>query len=260
MAFLYTVQRAIAYLRYVLEAKGVHRAHSPYLYELFDEVLNEEKHYYVFDKIERQRNRLLQDTRLIHVEDLGAGSKRMQGNTRRVAEITLVSAKKPKYARALYRLASFSNSERILELGTSVGLTTAYLAASGAVVTSVEGASSLVEEANSVLEDCGLQARIVNASFDAFFSELEPSSSFDLIFIDGHHIGEALLDYTNRLKPHLSEGGIIVVDDIHWSSDMHRAWKELTRDESFQLSLDLFEMGWLLRRTGMHKQHHRLRY
>lgn len=254
------MQRAIAYLRYVLEAKGVHKAHSPYLYELFDEVLNDEKHYYIFDKIERQRSRLLQDTRLIEVEDLGAGSKRLKGSTRRIAEIARVSAKKPKYARALCRLAMHSGAKQVLELGTSVGLTTAYLASSGAEVISVEGASSLADEAREVVKGCGLQATIIHSSFDAYLSELEPTKQFDLIFIDGHHIGEALLDYFDRLRPHLSTTGIAVIDDIHWSNDMHRAWKQLITDESFELSLDLFEMGWLIRRDGMHKQHNRLRY
>ena len=57
--------------------------------------------------------------------DYGAGST---GNTSTVSGIARRSLKRPKHARALAALAAHLPSQATLELGTSLGLTSAYLA------------------------------------------------------------------------------------------------------------------------------------
>lgn len=260
MGVLCGMQRALTYLRYRLQAKGIHRAHSPFLFTLFEEVFNEEKHYYVFDAIERERMRRWNDDRSIEVEDLGAGSRAMKGSSRSIASIAKHSAKRPKYARMLFRLIHHQDYTRVLELGTSLGLTTAYLAAAAKETISVEGSSSLAEEAKGTLERTKQFAQVIHSSFDDYLKSLDPRERFDLIFIDGHHEGEALLNYFTLLKPHLNDNGCFVIDDINWSADMQRAWQALIQDDAFELKLDLFELGLLFKREGMVPQYHQIRY
>jgi predicted O-methyltransferase YrrM len=65
--------------------------------------------------------------------------------------------------------------------------------------------------------------------FDDVLPSLPPLQ-YDLIFIDGNHRGAALIRYVNELAPCLSEKGVIVCDDIHWSRDMEAAWDELIQE------------------------------
>ncbi|WP_306641985.1 O-methyltransferase [Sanyastnella coralliicola] len=254
------MSRIWAYIRYVLGAKGIHGAHSPFIYDLFNHVFNDDRHYYAFERIERRRNLLLKKEDEIEVEDLGAGSRKMKSSTRKVSDIARTSLKRPKYARMLFRLCTHLERKEILEFGTSLGITTAYLASTGAQVETVEGAQSIHAEATEVMKGLKLEAKLINSSFNEYLNELGAGRKFDLIFIDGHHEGKALLHYATELLPHLSSDGVMVIDDINWSSDMQEAWGQLINWDDFDLSLDLFELGLLFRREGMVKQHHVIRY
>lgn len=251
--------RAFAYLRYLWKAQGIHKAHSPFIFSLFNEVLNRNKHFYVFDHIEAQRRLLSKDHGLISVEDHGAGSNRLKGNVRRISSIANSSLKRPKYAQCLFRLCDHLHAKQVLELGTSLGLTTAYLAAATEEVTSVEGAPEIAHIARNQLKQLDLHATVVNAVFAEVLPELQ-TKEYDVIFIDGHHKGEALLSYAEALIPTLTENGVLVVDDINWSSDMQTAWQQLAQRQEFELAVDLFEMGILFKRKGMQKQYQVLRY
>lgn len=268
MTFLCPVFRVKKYLAYRAKSKGRHGTHSPFVYELLEEVMDERKTFYAFETIEARRQVLLESNQRIHVVDYGAGSKFNTQNTRRVASIAKHSLKAPRYARLLFRLCNHLRYQKVMELGTSLGITTAYLAASGAQVTSLEGCASCIRIAEKGLKDLGYlhACALIEGRFEDTLMHPAGSGSellnqaYDLIFIDGHHQGEALLRYAELLIPHLSPNGCLAVDDIHWSEDMFAAWNTLKERKEFQLSIDLFEMGLLFKRPGMSREHHTLRY
>ena len=72
-----------------------------------------------YDKIENLRSRLLADHSLLQVRDFGAGFGGKIYKERSVHYITKHSSKPAKYARLLSRLISYTNSENLLEIGTS---------------------------------------------------------------------------------------------------------------------------------------------
>src|SRR5206468_348581 len=120
------LQLAARYLRFYLAAsngKG-HGMHSPFVFDFIVNVLNAEDKEPQPD-IEALRRRLQGDQSQIEVEDLGAGSRK-HANTRTIRDLALHSLKPPKLARLLYRAALHYRPASILELGTSLGLTTAY--------------------------------------------------------------------------------------------------------------------------------------
>ena len=43
--------------------------------------------------------------------------------------------------------------------------------------------------------------------------------------------------------PYLSNGAVVVFDDISWSTGMRKAWAEIEEDERVSASIDLHTMG-----------------
>src|SRR5690606_39138406 len=118
---------ALKYLSYWLKASSGrgHGIHSPFVFDLIGNVLNDRNKYPDFDEIEKLRRKLTADPTPVPMEDYGAGSS---VGSRSVGTITVNAAKSAKYAQLLFRIAKYYNPRYILELGTSLGISTAYLA------------------------------------------------------------------------------------------------------------------------------------
>jgi len=160
------LQLARKYIRYYLTAsngKG-HGVHSPFVYDFIRNVLNDRREFPTFDRIESLRTRLLQDGTMLEVEDMGAGSAVAAGRQRSIGEIARHAAKPARLGRLLYRIAKYYQCDRIVELGTSLGLSTAYLAggaeegavsgegrANGVRVWTIEGAASVASVASAAI-------------------------------------------------------------------------------------------------------------
>lgn len=261
-----SITLARKYLSYYLRAshgKG-HGTHSPFLYQFIRTALPDHAGVEAFAALESLRKERLQDDRELEMVDFGAGSTRHTGARRKVRALAASSLKAPKYARLLHRVARTYGCKNIVELGTSLGITTAYLAQAGADrITTFEGAPAVAALAREAFQRLSLtQVRLVegdmNHTLPAFLTDTPP---IDLVFMDGNHRKEPTLRYFQQLLPHLHEDTIVAVDDIHWSSDMEEAWAELQQHPSVTASADLFFMGFLFfRKAFRERQHIILRY
>lgn len=244
-----TVQLASKYLRYFITAsngKG-HGIHSPFVFNFITKVLNDKRHFYYYDTIEAIREELLNTDRIIEVEDYGAGSAVHASRERKVKQIAQWSLKPKKYAQLLFRMAQYYQPQTILELGTSLGITTSYLAAANhqSRVYSFEGAPAIATIAQNVFNKLRLNnIHLSTGNFDDTLAPaLETLPSIDFAFIDGNHRKEPTLRYFNWLLPHITSHSFIVFDDIHWSAEMEAAWKEIIQHPSITCSIDLFFIG-----------------
>jgi predicted O-methyltransferase YrrM len=236
------------YLHYYLTAangKG-HGIHSPFVFDFVVSVLNDRQRYPAYARIEGLRRRLLQDRTLLPIEDMGAGSAYAATNSRRVAAIVRRAAKPARLGQLLFRIAHRYQPATILELGTSLGLSAAYLAAgapNGRVFT-LEGARGVAAAAESNLRSLGLDATVVTGHFDAtllpLLGQLPP---IDLAFVDGNHRREPTLRYFDALVRHSARPAVLIFDDIHWSEEMEAAWTTIKNDPRVYLTIDLFFIG-----------------
>src|SRR4051812_39375952 len=116
------------YLQHRLTAKSRHGTHSPFVYQLADEVIYDFSAKKVYEDIEQQRKKLLHDDRFITVTDLGAGSHQNKKRTKQFRQIFKNALKAPRLAQLIYRLALFQQPGNMIEMGTCLGITSAYLA------------------------------------------------------------------------------------------------------------------------------------
>ncbi|MGZ8537000.1 MAG: O-methyltransferase [Flavisolibacter sp.] len=244
-------QLAKKYLHYYLAAsnsKG-HGMHSPFVFDFILNVLNNKSNYQPPDDIEALRKFLLEDERIIEIEDLGAGSRIHTSKQKSVATLARTAVKPKKYAQLLFRLVKHYQPKNIVELGTSLGITTAYISKANpdATIISIEGSKNIQQlaiENFKKLNCTNIQ------SFQGNFDDVLPtvhhlSSAISLAYIDGNHRYEPTLRYFKEFLKTIDEDTIMIFDDIHWSSEMEKAWEEIKAYPDVQYSIDIFFMGFV---------------
>lgn len=251
------------YLQYKLKAKDEHSVHSPFVFKLYTEVISNKNNYYAFDELNKIRKQLLKNQQTIEVVDLGTGSKKMS-NTRKVADIAKHSVAPQKYAELLFRLTNYFKPASVLELGTSLGLTTLYLAkaAPTANIISIEGCPNTNAFAQQVIAQAQVKnTEAINQSFDDAFKTILPTKKFNLVYIDGNHTYEATIRYFNELLKITDENSVLIFDDIYWTPQMTQAWEEIKAHTAVTLSIDLFKVGLVFfRKENKQKEHFCLKY
>lgn len=260
-------QLAKKYISYWLKgsnAKG-HGVHSPFVYDVIRKVLNDKNHYSCYDRIEGVRSDLKKDATVLTIEDFGAGSRVNGHYQRSVSSIANAALKPKKFSQLLFRLAQYFQAKHILELGTSLGITTSYLACSdtAAQVVTMEGARDVAATAKKNFEKLGLKnVRVIEGNFDDTLPQfLATTPPIDLAFIDGNHRHVPTVNYYRELLPHIHEHSVLIFDDIHWSEEMESAWKEICNDEAVTLSIDLFFIGLVFfRKENKIKQHFTIKF
>jgi predicted O-methyltransferase YrrM len=248
------------YLKYLLSAKTAHGIHSPFVFQLYNEVICQKGSYYPFDKIEYLRKKLLASKKKIEVTDFGTG----KSGERTIKEITERSLKHAKYAQLLFRLAYHFKPNIVLELGTSFGITTCYLGSAipnGRVIT-IEGSSEIMKKAKQNFLELGLKniETIIGNFDDVLPSVIDSLPILDFIFIDGNHRKDSLLRYFLLCLEKAHNHSVFVFDDIHWSEEMEEAWEEVKAHPKVNVTLDLFFLGIVFLRMEQAKEHFILRF
>ncbi|UKN03136.1 class I SAM-dependent methyltransferase [Paracrocinitomix mangrovi] len=248
-----------AYFKYKTKAVNAHGIHSPFVFEFYNQVIKKAK--FVEDKeIQKVYQSFRSSKEVIEVTDLGAGSRVSKSNKRKLAEIAKIQSIEPKYGKLLSRIIAYYKLKNCIELGTSLGIGTAYLAQNAQKVYSIEGCPNIAQKAashlskmNNVVQKQGDFAAIL----PSLLNEIE---ELDLVYIDGNHRYQATLDYFNMILEKAHNNTFIVFDDINWSEEMRKAWDEICVDDRINVSMEFFRMGIVLKRKEQVKQHFVLKY
>ena len=256
-----------AYLRHLWRAGNEHGLHSPFVYALYRDVIRHRKLAPPgTSSIELHRRSLLKRTDTLAVTDLGAGSRRSTSPVRPVATIARNAQKPARYAWLLHRLVLRFRAKYVLELGTSLGLTTAYLANAvtqmGGSLYSFEGCPNTAALARTHLNELGYSAveLVVGDLDDTLARTLIGLPQIDLAFFDANHRYEPTIQYFMTCLPYVHNDTVFVFDDIHWSKGMEQAWATIKAHPAVQVTVDLFGVGLVFFRHEQPKQHFVLRF
>ena len=205
-----------------------------------------------FARIEARRRDLLADR-----SPLSAS----QGQTLTVREVTKRASSPSHQAWLLYALARELGARRCLEMGTCVGISGSYLAAAvddrGGALRTLEGHGDRAEVARATFTELGFQdAEVVVGSFSRTLDRvLADEDPFDLVFVDGHHDGDATRSYVTRIREASPAGTLLVLDDIAWSDGMAAAWRDLSAELRGSVRVDLGRLGLIAARPRGRGRH-----
>ncbi|WP_169312043.1 O-methyltransferase [Fluviicola taffensis] len=201
------------------------------------------------------------DREQFKITDLGAGSKQM-GKTRSVSELAKKASSAGIYGEILWKIAHHYQPKLLLELGTSIGTGSIHLKSGNpnSHLITVEGCDRILLKASQQFDTWNLTGiTTICASFDEFVKLPCIGGTYDLIFLDGNHSGEATLRYIDMLFQHTDHNTAFILDDIRWSDGMWNCWNQLVNDDRFHVSIDLGRMGILWRRDEQTKEHFTIR-
>lgn len=261
-------QLLINYLNYLFHASNGrgHGIHSPFVFDFVVNLLRKKDTDRIgFDPIERYRKQLLASRDIVSVEDLGAGSAFNNKRQRKVSSIARSALKSAKYARLLYRMVKFYQIDSVIELGTSLGVTTRYLSAAAPAngVVTIEGSPALADWSSRAFKEAGAHnIKVLSGDFKHYLSKvLLETKGRKLIFFDGNHQYQPTIDYFTSCVSLAGNDDVFVFDDIHWSRGMERAWDQIKQHEKVACTIDLFFFGVVFFKQEFHqKQHFTIRF
>ena len=239
---------------FFLARSGGHGIHSPIAYDLcrwLDQTrkrANEE-----CQQLRLLRSELKRDTRILKDAGFGSGSRFFKKPYRRLNQLVSVGISTHFKARILYQLIQYFKPAEVLELGTSIGVTTLYLATAQFPnkVYTVEGNKDYLDVASSLFNRFREGACVVPTlnTFDAALITFNTMPEW--VFVDGSHDYKNTLSIFNAIQNCKNTHQVIVFDDIYWSKEMTRAWSYIVCHSKNALILDAFHFGIVIQHPNL---------
>ena len=165
-----------------------------------------------------------------------------------VGEVARRSLMSREEAQMLFRLVNYEEAQMIVELGTCLGVTTAYLAKPRreAEVWTFEGSEALLEIAKSNWKRLGINnIHAVPGNIDETLETTVAGweKPVDFALIDANHCYDATVRYFDVLAKKATEKSVFAVDDIRRDKEMWRAWEAIGKREDVTARMDLGQMG-----------------
>ncbi len=264
MRFIQQFKTVPSYISYFLRVVDRHSLQAPFIFKFYSDLVEGIKSQHEDPEIEKIRKAMLADKTKIRGIDYGAGSSYVPDTSREISKIAKSGISSPKSCRLISCIARCQQPQTIIELGTSLGILTAYLSRAipkGKIFT-FEGNSDLCDQAKSISNFLSCKnIELVEGDIDQTLKmTLDKISEVDFAIIDANHTKRALLTYYGMIKQKISNEGLIFIDDIRWSTEMYEGWLEITRDPDVKISIEFLQNGLLFFKTGLSKQHYILSY
>ena len=234
-----------------------HSIHSPFFFDFYSKTVAK-KNRPDIAVLEKLRTSLLDNDTALSIEDFGSGGLKQEIYKRTIGEITHDSLTPAPMALFYLDILYYLQARRVVELGTSLGLTSLYLAQKkDASIYTFEGSHAIANVAQSNFEWAEQKnIELIEGNIDNTLHRfLQQTQKIDFALIDANHRYGPTMRYYQQLTKRLYEKSILVIDDIHRSPEMEKAWKDIKADVLIYGSVDLYRCGILFFDPIMNKQH-----
>lgn len=242
---IYTISSSFSHY---LRSTTVYQEHSPFFFDLWKNVLIGGMDKSLEKNLLEARHRSEHNTTRIERTDLGRRDDGIRYPST-ISEVARHSLTPHWKSRILHLLVKHYHMNSILELGSSLGLSSAYMACQEfpVKVTTLEGDPVLCNLATKLHNELDLpNIEVVCGPFHETLDDtLRQGPLIQLAFIDGHHNGEALLENFNKILDHLDTGAIVIIDDVYWSNEMTQTWRHIRSLDRVTASMAYYDLGIL---------------
>ena len=260
------ISRFSRFLNHAYRTRSKFDIHSPFVFNIYKDILQDKTIFFEYKKVEHVRFAMLHHPGFIKMTDLGSKSTDVRWNKKiiRTRKVALHSAVTPRHGQFLFRLSRHFKPATILELGTSLGISTSYLALGSpeSQVITIEGCSETADLARRNFEHLGLKnIRQIIGNFDEVLPGiLSESGKMKMFFLDGNHRKGPTLKYFSQILEYIEDDSVLILDDIHWSKEMEEAWEDIRNHPSVRITIDLFQMGLVFFSERLSKEDFILRF
>ena len=247
-----------SFVRHWLLKVDDHSVHSPFFFDFYRKVVSK-KNKSDLPVLENLRYDLESSEIALNMNDLGSGSRGGKPPRRTIREIARGGLTPFPVAMFYLDLLYLVKAQCVVELGTSLGLTTLYLAQKkDATIYTFEGCHDIANTAITNFEWANKKnIELIEGNIDSTLHKfLQFPHKIDFALIDANHYYGPTMLYYRELTKRLHAKSILVIDDIHRSPEMDKAWREISSDVLVYASVDLHSCGVLFFDPAMNKQHY----
>ena len=225
--------------------------HSPFVFDLITNVIEDKSAYYAYHDISLIRKQLTQNNTFIHCK-----GKRI--TVKKAVQRDGISQKEGEF---LFRLTNHYKPRSILAIGSSLGLTPLYLGKydSTAHCITLESEPDFAEMATHLLSketNPSLQIR-TGAYHESVSDAISQLKQIDCIFADKNVRISDLDVFFNHCLSFIHDHTFCVLAGIRSSSEKYRYWKQLSQHPQITVAVDLFQMGLLFFQPKLHRRVYR---
>lgn len=230
-----------------------HGVHSPFVFDLLNDVIYNKTDYYFYRGIENVREELLKSKIIIDFQEGKSHVKRKVSILTKQYEIPV------KYGQLLFRLINRFQPHRVIEVGSMMGISTSYIAAANSKikVLNIQKDRHTAEVAKENFRKLRLKnIETVIADVDNVLPEiLSKSGPSDFVFINKNLKHENILSYFYQCLEKADESSVFVICDIYKTAQMKECWTQIKNDNRVTVTIDLFFIGIVFFRKEQVKQH-----
>lgn len=251
----FRIARKLSYLKKARHRHG-HGIHSPFLFHLITEVIENKKNFSAYKVLRDQRDRLS------HLIKYNSGGLEIQT----LIDAILISSRRKnifkavelpfRYGKLLLRLVNEFKPKTISCYGPSFGLNLLYLGLSdnSIPVNFFQSDHYLQQISEETLKDADVQ----NVNYCE--KEDHPNEFTDFVFINMPFFPDEAEELISAQLASPIENNVMIVRGIHESERMELIWKKVIENKRVKISLDLFEIGIVLFQNNLQKEHFVLRF
>jgi predicted O-methyltransferase YrrM len=217
--------------------------HSPFVYSLITKVIEEKASFYAFDEIEK-----------LKTEMIAAGNP--------LSRLTAHETQHRNYGALLFRIVNFFKCKNVLQLGSSTGIMSLYLAMASSEhcnCYALEERRGLLEAAKTFSSNRRLnRLHFIEGKYEEELKLLQASKiQADLLFINGMSDSLETEKTINLCTPFIYNKTILIIDNIMKNEKMKELWKKIKNNPQTRVSIDLCALGIIFFDDKLPKKHYK---